>query len=188
MLVPLSPGASEGGNMRGFATKLLAFTVVMAASIGVVPAAADTPATHCNFVFDVILDPGLSMEPSTGVYFSDGVGTLDCHGPVNGRQPTGVGTLGDKGSYGTVDPDSCPSGGETTGLDHLTVPTARGLEEINSEYTSTYGKLSNQNGVFGGEFTGTRFTGTFRITVLKGDCVTSPITKVRVTGEGVLKD
>ena len=33
---------------------------------------------------------------------------------------------------------------------------------------------------------GDKFTGTFEFTVLEGDCVSKPVTKVRVFGEGIL--
>lgn len=174
--------------MGGFHTKMFALTAAVVVSVGVLPAGAQPEGTPGTFGVDVIVDPGLSMEPSTGIYHTDGVGTLNCQGPVNGRQPTGLGTLGFEGRYGTVDPDSCMSGGEATGTDHLTIPTADGLQQITSEYTAVYGKLSNENWVFGGQFTGTRFTGRLRFTLLEGDCVTSPVTKIRVTGEGLIHD
>lgn len=172
--------------MRSVRIKLIGFTVVLLTPIGMLQAAAQEEVTRCTFELDIILDPGLSMNPSTGMHYSARPGMLECHGPVNGRQPTGAGTVSEDGPYGTVDPDSCMSGGEATGTDRLTVPTADGPQKINSEFTATYGKLSNKNGIFGGEFTGTRFTGSFTFRVLEGDCVTSPITKVRVTGEGVI--
>ena len=172
--------------MGNFRTSLVVFAVVLLAPIGITEAAAEERGTRCAFAFEIILDPGLSMEPSTGMHFSDGPGTLDCHGPVNGAQPTGTGTLSEDGPYGTVDPDSCTSGGEATGTDHLTIPTADGPQQINSEFTAVFGKLSNEGGVVGGEFTGTRFSGTFKFTVVEGDCVTSPVTRVRLTGEGLI--
>jgi hypothetical protein len=153
---------------------------------GLQPASA-VEGTHCTFSFIIVLDPGLSLEPSTGEHFSDG-GTIDCDGPVNGRQPTGTGTLGEDGPYGTDDPDSCQSGGESTGTDRLSVPTADGPQQVNSEFKATYGKLSNQGGLFHGEFTGTRFTGTFEFRVLEGDCVTAPVTRAEVKGHGIIHD
>jgi hypothetical protein len=155
---------------------------------GVLQPAAGVEGTHCKFEFDMIIEPGLSMEPSTGTHFSDGLGALDCDGLVNGHQVTGTGTLGEDGPYGTDDPDSCQSGGEASGTDHLTVPTADGPQRIDSEFTATYGKLSNKGGLFHGEFTGTRFTGTFEFRALEGDCVTTPVTKAHFSGEGIIHD
>jgi hypothetical protein len=172
--------------MRSVRTKLIGFTVILLMPIGMLQAAGQEEVTRCTFDWVAILEPGLSMEPSTGMHSSESPGALDCEGPVNGLRPTGTGTLSEDGPYGTLDPDSCTSGGEATGTDRLTIPTADGPQQINSEFTATFGKLSNKNGIFGGEFTGTRFTGSFTFTVLEGDCVTTPITKVRVTGDGVI--
>lgn len=144
--------------------------------------------THCTGSFIIILEPGLSTEPSTGKHYSESPGTVDCDGAVNGRDPTGTGTLTQEGDYGTNDPDTCQSGGEATGTDHLTVPTADGSQKIDSPFTATYGRLSNKNGFFGGEFKGSRFTGSFKLEVLEGDCVSRPVTKARVTFEGLLHD
>jgi hypothetical protein len=142
--------------------------------------------THCVFDFIIVLDPGLSMMASTGQHYTGEPGTLECHGPVNGLQPTGTGTLAEDGAYGTADPDSCMAGGEGDGTDHLTVPTASGPQQIHSLFTVTFGKLSNKGGLFHGEFTGSRFTGSFEFSALEGDCVTAPVTKARVKGDGVI--
>ena len=155
-------------------------------SVGGVQPATGVDGTPCTFDFVIVLDPGLSMEGSAGRHFSDGLGTIDCDGPVNGHAATGTGTLGEDGPYGTDDPDSCTAGGEATGTDYFTIPTAGGLQRIASEFTASFGKLSNQGGLFHGEFTGSRFTGTFRFSAVEGDCVTAPVTKARVSGEGII--
>jgi len=172
--------------MRTARSFLVVVTLVLFG--GAVPSATGAEGTHCKGVFDIVLDPGLSMQPSTGSHRSERPGTVDCDGPVNGHQPSGAGTLTQEGLYGTADPDSCQAGGEATGTDHLTVPTAEGPQRIDSEFTATFGKLSNKNAFMGGEFTGSRFTGSFTYSVLEGDCVTKPITKARVTFEGFLHD
>ena len=127
------------------------------------------------------------MEGSTGTHRSEKPGALHCDGAVNGRPITGAGTVSDEGPYGTEDPDSCMSGSEGTGIDRITVQTAEGTQEIVSEFTYTAAKLSN-GGPFRGEFKGTRLDGAIELRVLEGDCVTSPITKVEVKGQGVLHD
>lgn len=165
---------------------ILVVALALLASGGGLQPATGVEGTHCTFSFDVFLDPGLSMEPSSGKHYSDGLGPLDCEGPVNGHQPTGTGTLGEDGPYGTRDPVTCTSGGEGAGTDRLTVPTANGPQQVISEFTFTFGDPSTKGGVVHGEFTGTRFTGTFEFTPLEGDCVTSPVTKVAVTGEGII--
>jgi hypothetical protein len=79
------------------------------------------------------------------------------------------------------------SGSEGTGTDHITVATAEGPQDIVSEFTYTAAKLSN-GGPFRGEFKGTRLDGAIELRVLEGDCVTKPITKVEIKGEGILHD
>jgi hypothetical protein len=148
--------------------------------------AEEAEATHCTFEFEVVLSPGFSMSPSSGTHRSGAPGTLECKGLVNGQQPTGTGTLGEEGRYGTKDGDTCTSGGEGDGVDTLRVPTAAGFETVVSEFTFTFGDLSTKGGVVSGKFEGTRFTGTFDFTPTQGDCVTAPVTKARVFGEGVV--
>jgi hypothetical protein len=146
--------------------------------------------TRCTGNFEVTLTPGLGLSGSSGTHSSGGAApTLDCQGPVNGKLPTGLGALGDEGLYGTVDPDDCLAGGEGTGIDSITVPTADGLQKITSHFTFTYGEPSTKgNGIVAGRFEGSRFTGTFEFMPLEGDCVSRPLTKARVTYEGFLHD
>jgi hypothetical protein len=165
---------------------VLVVAMALLGSAGVVQPATGVEGTPCTFEFVIVLDPGLSMEPSTGRHYSDGLGTIDCDGPVNGYPATGTGTLGEDGPYGTDDPDSCQAGGEGTGIDYLTIPTANGPQKIASEFTVAFGKLSNEGGLFHGEFTGTRFTGKFEFSAVEGDCITAPVTKARVVGQGII--
>lgn len=157
-------------------------------SVGALQLAAGVEGTPCTFEFVIVMDPGLSTEGSTGRHFTDGLGTIDCDRPVNGHTATGTGTLGEDGRYGTDDPDSCQAGGEGSGIDYLAIPTAGGPQKIASEFTVTFGKLSHEGGLFHGEFTGTRFTGTFEFMALEGDCVTAPVTKALVKGKAVIHD
>lgn len=165
---------------------LAAVTLTVTGAGSVHPATAAEGA-RCTWTFVVVLDPGFSVEPSTGTHRSEAPGRLDCDGAVNGQPITGPGTISDEGRYGTDDPDSCTDGSEGTGTDRIVVPTADGPQHIVSQFTYTAAKLSNSS-PFRGEFTGSRFSGTFELTVLEGDCVTAPITKVEVTGEGLLHD
>jgi len=141
--------------------------------------------TRCTFEFEAYLTPGFSITPTTGTH--DGTGPVTCQGVVDGQQPTGTGTLSDDGRYGTKDPDSCISGSEGDGTDTLKVPTAAGVVTVVSTFTYTAGdRPPTHGGVVAGSFTGTHFTGTFEFTVLEGDCVSKPVTRVRVFGEGML--
>jgi|SRR5688572_22351329 hypothetical protein len=160
-----------------------AFAIALIVGPGV-PTLADQ-GTRCTFDFEISFSPGLSMNPTTGTH--GGTGPLTCDGVVNGAQPTGSGTLTDDGRYGTKDPDTC-SGSEGDGTDTIKIPTANGLQTVVSHYTYTAGdRVPTKGGMGAGSFTGSHFTGTFEFTVLEGDCVTKPVTKVRVFGEGILK-
>jgi hypothetical protein len=164
----------------------LAVVALLGVGGGVQPASGAEGA-KCSVTFVIILDPGFSMEASTGEHYSDGPGVLNCEGVVNGRPITGAGTVHDSGPYGTQDPDSCMSGSEGSGIDHIVLPTADGPVTIDSEYTYTAAKFENK-GPFNGQFTGTRFTGTFEFRPLEGDCVTKPVTKIEVKAQGILRD
>ena len=160
-----------------------AFTIALVLGPGV-PTLADQ-GTRCTFDFEISFSPGLSMSPTTGTH--GGTGPLTCDGVVNGAQPTGSGTLTDDGRYGTKDPDTC-SGSEGDGTDTIKMPTANGLQTVISHYTYTAGdRVPTKGGMGAGSFTGSHFSGTFEFTVLEGDCVTKPVTKVRVFGEGILR-
>jgi hypothetical protein len=148
--------------------------------------------TRCTFAYVITLSPGLSTEGSSGTVTTNGpTGKLDCDGPVNGRKPNGEGTIGISGNYGTTDSDSCTSGlvggGEGAGSTTLAVPTRGGEQVVTDGYALTYGQTSSK-GVVSGAFEGERYSGTFDLHPLEGDCVTRPITKVLVTGEGFLTE
>lgn len=166
----------------------LVISLALVGSGAAVSSAQSAEETRCTGSFIIVLDPGLSMEPSTGRHYSESPGKVECQGPVNGQDPSGAGILTQEGRYGIDDPDSCPEGGEADGIDHLTVPTSDGPQRIDSPFRAVFGKMSNKNGPFGGEFTGSRFTGSFTIQPLEGDCVSRPVTKARVNFEGILHD
>jgi hypothetical protein len=160
-----------------------AFTLALVCAPGVSVRAEQ--GTHCTFEFEVNLSPGFSMTPTTGTH--GGTGPITCHGPVNGHQPTGSGTLTDDGRYGTRDPDTCASGSEGDGTDTVEIPTAAGIVTLVSNFTYTAGdRVPTHGGMVAGSFTGSRFTGTIELTPLEGDCISKPVTKLRVSGEGIL--
>ena len=135
---------------------------------------------HCVNVHEVTLSPGLSVQAGSGSIEVATVKTMECEGPIDGRMPTGVGSYGEEpGRYGTDDPDSCQAGGEGDGVFFATIPTTDGDLELRAPYRFTYGDLTTNPGFVSGEFTGDGVRGTFTITPVEGDCVTSPITRVR---------
>jgi hypothetical protein len=139
---------------------------------------------HCTNVHEVMLSPGFSVQGSSGSFNVPTVRTMECHGPINGRTPTGVGSYGEEpGRYGTEDPDTCQEGGEGQGVFFASVPTADGDLRLTAPYTFTIGDLTTNPGFVSGEFSGDGVRGTFKVTPVEGDCVTSPITRVRVNAE-----
>jgi hypothetical protein len=165
----------------------LALPALIWASVGHAPKAAATAATPCTFAFDVVISPGLSPQPSSGTFTSNGqTGTITCNGPVNGSQPTGPGKFGITGRYGIKGGgDTCQSGGTGDGVDTITMPTAGEDQTVPNHFTMTYGALKG-GGLVSGTFTGDRFSGTFNVQLTPGDCVTQPFTKGHVTGKGTL--
>jgi hypothetical protein len=175
------------GNRMSMA--LVAFALTLSGSVTPAIRATAQQSTHCSFVKEVVLSPGFSMAPTSGVFTTNGEqGTIECDGPVDGKPPVGVGSIGTEGRYGTEGPDTCTSGTEGEGVDSVTIPTADGPVKLLGEYTFTGGDPPKKgHGLISGRFEGKRFSGTFEATPLKGDCVTSPITVLRVVGEGILR-
>jgi hypothetical protein len=139
---------------------------------------------HCVNAHEVTLSPGFSIRGTSGSFNVATVRTMECQGPINGRMPSGVGSYGEEpGRYGTADPDTCQDGGEGEGVFFATIPTTDGDLELRAPYTFTIGDLTTNPGFVSGEFSGDGVRGTFKVTPLEGDCVTSPITRVRVNAE-----
>lgn len=159
--------------------------VWLAPASGAVAQAVDE--VHCVSVHELTVSPGLSIRGSSGTADATS-GTMDCDGPVDGRTPTGTGTYSDENYYGTEDPDTCQDGGEGHGVFWATVPTADGDQHLNAAFIFTYGDLTTNPGFVSGEFSGDGVSGTFKLTPLEGDCVTRPVTRVRVDAEFFFAD
>ena len=162
--------------------------VVMLSSTFVVTAspAEGTDGTPCTGEVDLTVDPGLSTSPTSGTWTTHGeTGTFTCRGTVNGYDVTGPGTFGGYGHYGSKHPDTC-SGGEADGLHLISIPTSAGVQHVTNNHTATYGPLEG-GGIFGGEFTGPRFSGTFQARPVEGDCLSAPLTKVHFSVNGTLR-
>ena len=161
-------------------------TAVVAVGLLAPPVGAEESGTPCSFEVDVTLSPGLSREPSSGTFDSAGEsGTVDCQGTVGGQPVTGPGTFGAVGRYGTDgDGDDCRSRrGTGDGTIHVTVPVEGGTEHVDDPFTMTY-RVSGRTVV--GEITGERFSGTFDVSRVDGDCLRTPIRKIRLRGTGLL--
>jgi hypothetical protein len=140
--------------------------------------------TNCTFESTITLQPGLSVVPSTGTFSSGGeTGTVSCDGPVRGIVPTGPGTLGVDGRYGTKDPDTCFAG-EGDGRFHFTFPTATGQGKRSNVFTFSFSPI----GLSRSGFTGDGFGGAFdEVRPEEGDCVVHPVTKILVKGHGTIE-
>lgn len=139
--------------------------------------------TTCRVENTVRLAPGLSLlEGSTGTFDNQTRATVNCDGPVKGITPTGVGKMLDKGVYGTKDPDDCVHGGEGAGAYTLILPTADGERTVTLPFTLEFSAPSANGGLVAVHTRGQNFVGEFGAVPSAGDCVTTPVTEVTVTG------
>jgi hypothetical protein len=168
--------------------RFVTLVAVLAVTLLSPPVQAQDAGTPCTFEVDVTLSPGLSRDPSSGTFDSKGeTGRLDCQGNVGGQPATGQGTFGAEGRYGIDgDGDHCRSTeGQGDGTAHFTVPVEGGSQHVDDPFTMTY-RIDGRSVV--GEITGKRFSGTFDITKADGDCLWRPVTKIRLKGQGHLRD
>jgi hypothetical protein len=142
--------------------------------------------TNCEATAVFEFAPGFWREGNSGTWSSGGeTGTATCDGPVNGKMPTGPGTYGAFGRYGTEDPDDC-SNAEGVYENSITIPTADGPQRVTNRGPWKAGAFQG-GGAFGGSFTGETADGTFETTPKEGDCVTRPLTKTNVKLRWTLK-
>lgn len=159
---------------------LLTVIAALAAVVGFASSGSAAGPTSCTFTVDLSMSPGLSRQASSGTFDSGGqTGTVSCDGPVDGRQPTGAGTFGVAGHYAGQGPDGCASGGQGDGVQDFTLPTDGGSTSVRNTMTFTYGA---RGGGVGGEIKGDRYSGTFEVHPKKGDCFSSPVTEVTISG------
>jgi hypothetical protein len=170
----------------GRRTLLVLTLAALAVPTTVLTSAEAAGGTTCTMEGDVVASPGVSTSPSSGTLNSDKDGIISCDGPVNGKQPTGPGTMTVDGRYGTKDPDTCQSGGEGEGVQIITIPTSDGPEQFKNTITWTYGALQ-AGAPFSSTFEGDRMSGTMEVTPIDGDCASKPVTKFHVKGQATLR-
>jgi hypothetical protein len=144
-------------------------------------------ATNCEATFDMFMAPGIWREGNSGTFTTNGeAGVVTCDGPVNGKAPTGPGTFGAHGRYGTHDPDTC---GNVEGIyeNFMTVPTADGHVKVGNKGDWVAGAFKGA-GAFGGRFTGETGDGTFEASPKEGDCLTTPQTAITVVARWTMKE
>jgi hypothetical protein len=148
-------------------------------------AAAD--GADCLVDVDLFMTPGLSAAPSSGTFSSNGEkGSAECEGVVNGKEITESALYGVMGKYGAKDPDSCLTGGDFELSQTFVLPVADGFERVEGTAKLVFGALDG-GGPLTGPFTSDRFSGTVELMPEKGDCVSAPITRLRVVIKGLLK-
>lgn len=149
-------------------------TIVLAAFAGAAVPAGAQGEVQCRWEIDIALAPGLSVEPSSGVFHSGGE-----TGPITCGDRTGK--IGNDGRYGTAGPVTCTSGGEGWGVLSYTFPDGN----TKDTFTVKFGALSQ--GQMSATFEGEHLSGRVTFTPTEGDCVTAPVTRGRLDGEGVYR-
>jgi hypothetical protein len=150
--------------------------------VTVVPVGAQS-ATYCTGTDVIRINPGLSMStPTSGTLQSEGgKGTEECHGPVDGYEPTGSIKVVHSAIYGYIDPDTCGAL-EAKAFAVHSLPTAKGEVEFTNHFTASFKPLSD--GLMAGSFKGDHFSGRFTLRPLEGDCITAPLTLFEGIWEG----
>jgi hypothetical protein len=176
--------------MRQIVSTALAslLTVTLTAPATAAHAAAGSADTPCTAQIYVDLDPGVSMQPSSGTFHSNGQdGSLTCSGPIAGRQPVAGGKGGAAGKYGVDGPNSCYQlTGKTEFTISATLPTEHGVINFVDHVTGEYGP-GEANWFFGGSFHGQKSYGTFKFTPVDSDCVVRPVRRLFVDATAFIK-
>jgi hypothetical protein len=142
--------------------------------------------TNCQATGDFEASPGFFRDGNSGTFTTNGeTGTVTCDGPVNGKRPTGPGTYGASGRYGTPRPADC---GQAAGdyQNSMTIPTADGPQTVKNHGTWSSGAFKS-GGAFSGSFTGDTADGTFEVTPEEGDCFSRPMTRFSLALHWTLK-
>jgi hypothetical protein len=150
--------------------------VALAASVAlpVTPARASEPGPMC-VGYDVLeVSPGLSAVPTSGTVNHVGpLGQETCYG----GDPLGYKATGPIGiehyiTYSGTCADPVLKG---YALHHI--PTAEGVKTIRNDFTAGLGA-----------FQGRKFSGTYAVREMKGDCVGAPLTRFRADYAGYFND
>lgn len=175
------PGVHHGGQVMKRTHLLVLAAALLVAFLPLGPAGAAPNVAACIWDFEVSITPGLSLTPAGETYTTGGeTGTIDCRGFLAEQPVTGPGRIGTRGEFlGLLGGGICPQG-TGRGIHTATVPTAKGPVPVTDYYTFTFTGLA-------GEFRGTTMSGTFELRPLQGDCVTAPLTRVKLHVQGILR-
>ena len=150
--------------------------VALAASVAlpVTPARASEPGPMC-VGYDVLeVSPGLSAVPTSGTVNHVGpLGQENCYaGDPMGYKATGPIGIEHYITYSGTCADPVLKG---YALHHI--PTAEGVKTIRNDFTAGLGA-----------FQGRKFSGTYAVREMKGDCVGAPLTRFRADYAGYFND
>ena len=151
---------------------------------GIVSAAPASSAVEdtldCTGKNEVGIAPGIGTTATNQAAFqSTAPGVLECEGVVNGKKATGPGQYATTGQFAKNATCSIGSG---KGLLRMVISTATGIEQIDAPFTFEYPVLPIGGGPMGGKlkFENEDYAGKFTFTPIKGDCVQTPLTAIRV--------
>ena len=147
-----------------------------ALGVGVTPSGAES-GTHCTFQHVPDLHPGVSYQSTSGTFVDPGGGTVDCKGAVNGS-----GSYTDSGTYTDA---TCQSGGTAEGDPTFTVNGQTFTDHVHIVFGKEPPTLGK--GFVHATFEGEKVKGSIDLTPEKGDCIDSPVTKIKGVGEFDLK-
>jgi hypothetical protein len=138
------------------------------------PAAAAEPGPVC-VGYDVLeVSPGLSTENSTGTVNHVGpLGQENCYG----GEPLGYKATGPIGIEHYISYSGTCSNPVLKGYALHHIPTAEGVKTIRNDFTAGIGT-----------FEGRKFSGTYVVRELEGDCLSAPLTKFRADYVGYFND
>lgn len=144
------------------------------------PAQATHDTLTCTSTLVLTISPGLSIAPSKGTFTTgENPGPMECTGMLQGREVTGLGSLGLTGNYGQGS-----NAGDTcrlvlgTGTYSLRLPTRPVPSTEEGNFAEVLGPA--HRGSFSATSEQTNWTGTFDFIPTEGDCVFAPITAAQV--------
>jgi hypothetical protein len=150
--------------------------VALAASVAlpVTPARASEPGPMC-VGYDVLeVSPGLSAVPTSGTVNHVGpLGQETCYG----GDPLGYKATGPIGIEHYIRYSGTCADPVLKGYALHHIPTAEGVKTIRNDFTAGLGA-----------FQGRKFSGTYAVREMKGDCVGAPLTRFRADYAGYFND
>ncbi len=156
-------------------TRMILALAVLTAIASVLPATAQGAAI-CTFEARVAIDPGVTPTPTPGTFTTIEPGTIECTGALEGSGPITF-----EGVTGSL------AGGESCALDvggAGSLAFSAGADQVTG--TFTFSRLAVAGGFEATTSVGP-LAGVFEFEPAEGqDCVNTPITEAKVTGQAVV--